>query len=49
MKALKALGQNFLTDTAIAEKIVALGALQPADKVWEIGSGTYFPNFICRL
>jgi len=40
MKALKALGQNFLTDTAIAEKIVSLGALQPADKVWEIGSGT---------
>ena len=40
MKALKALGQNFLTDKSIAEKIVALGELQPEDSVWEIGPGT---------
>ena len=40
MKALKALGQNFLIDKTIASEIVALGDLHKGDKVWEIGPGT---------
>jgi len=40
MKALKSLGQNFLTDKSIAGEIVALGNLHFGDKVWEIGPGT---------
>jgi len=39
MQALKALGQNFLTDPELAARIAALGDLQPGDRVWEIGSG----------
>lgn len=39
IKALKALGQNFLTDLSLASDIVALGELSPGDKVWEIGPG----------
>jgi len=39
MKQLKELGQNFLTDPAIASEIAALGKLKPDDTVWEIGVG----------
>lgn len=39
MKALKELGQNFLTDTTIASQIAALGELCPGETVWEIGPG----------
>ncbi|MDD4310176.1 MAG: 16S rRNA (adenine(1518)-N(6)/adenine(1519)-N(6))-dimethyltransferase RsmA [Candidatus Cloacimonetes bacterium] len=39
MKALKALGQNFLIDSYIAGEIASLGELQTGDRVWEIGAG----------
>lgn len=39
MKAKRSLGQNFLTNTGIAEKIVALAELAPDDHVVEIGPG----------
>lgn len=39
MKALKALGQNFLTDSSIAALIAAWGELKKGDRVWEIGPG----------
>lgn len=39
MQALKALGQNFLTDPDLAARIAALGDLQTGDKVWEVGPG----------
>ena len=39
MKALKELGQNFLTNQSIAEEIASLGELQAGDRVWEIGAG----------
>jgi len=39
VKALKALGQNFLNDPAIAAQIAALGELKEGDRVWEIGPG----------
>jgi len=39
MQALKALGQNFLIDPSLAERIAALGELNPGDRVWEIGAG----------
>jgi len=39
MKALKELGQHFLTSSGLAETIVGLGDLQEGDRVWEIGPG----------
>ena len=39
MKALKELGQNFLTSVSIADEIASLGDLQDGDRVWEIGAG----------
>jgi 16S rRNA (adenine1518-N6/adenine1519-N6)-dimethyltransferase len=39
VKALKALGQNFLNDPAIAAQIATLGELKEGDRVWEIGPG----------
>ena len=39
MKAIKELGQNFLTDTGIASEIADLGRLEPGQQVWEIGPG----------
>lgn len=40
MKAIKELGQHFLTDTGIAAAIVDLAELEPGEIVWEIGPGT---------
>jgi len=40
MKQLKALGQNFLTDPGIAQRIVAEAGVTAQDQVWEIGPGT---------
>lgn len=39
MRAIKALGQNFLNQPDIARRIVELAAIQPGDRVWEIGPG----------
>ena len=39
MRPLKALGQNFLNEPSIAEKIVELAGVQAGDPVWEIGPG----------
>lgn len=39
LQAKYSLGQNFLVNDAIIQKIVALAALQPEDKVLEIGPG----------
>ena len=39
MKAIKELGQHFLIDPTIAEKIAALGDIQPSETIWEIGPG----------
>jgi len=39
MKAIKELGQHFLTDSSIAEAIVDLADIQNGDDVWEIGPG----------
>ncbi len=39
LKALKELGQNFLTDSSIASEIAALAELNQGDRVWEIGPG----------
>lgn len=39
LKAIKSLGQNFLTDHNLAHDIVALGELVPGERVWEIGPG----------
>ncbi len=39
MRPLKALGQNFLIESTIAEKIVELSGVQAGDLVWEIGPG----------
>ncbi|MBP7205949.1 MAG: ribosomal RNA small subunit methyltransferase A [Candidatus Cloacimonetes bacterium] len=39
MRAIKALGQNFLNQPEIAGRIVELAAIQPGDPVWEIGPG----------
>ncbi len=33
------MGQHFLNDQALADRIVSLGELQPGDAVWEIGPG----------
>ncbi len=40
VRALKALGQNFLIDKSIASDIAALANITPADRIWEIGPGT---------
>jgi len=40
MKAIKAWGQHFLTDPAIAARIVAEAGIEPGEEVWEIGPGT---------
>lgn len=39
MRAIKALGQNFLNQPDIARQIVELAGIQPGEKVWEIGPG----------
>ncbi|MCB5223540.1 MAG: 16S rRNA (adenine(1518)-N(6)/adenine(1519)-N(6))-dimethyltransferase RsmA [Candidatus Cloacimonadaceae bacterium] len=39
MRPLKALGQNFLIEPTIAEKIVEMSGVQAGDLVWEIGPG----------
>lgn len=39
MRAIKALGQNFLNQPEIAGRIVELAAIQPGELVWEIGPG----------
>lgn len=39
MRYKKELGQHFLTDRNIAEKIARYGEIKPADNVWEIGPG----------
>ncbi|NMD13116.1 MAG: ribosomal RNA small subunit methyltransferase A [Candidatus Cloacimonetes bacterium] len=39
MQALKSLGQNFLTDRAIAARIVSSAGINPGEHVWEIGPG----------
>lgn len=39
MKALKELGQHFLTSSGLAETIAGLGDLHEGDRVWEIGPG----------
>lgn len=39
IKAIKSLGQNFLTDQSLAYDIADLGDLHEHDKVWEIGPG----------
>ncbi len=39
MKAIKALGQHFLTDAGIAAAIADLGQISPGDRIWEIGPG----------
>ena len=40
MKKLHDLGQNFLTDSSVAEKIAEAARIQADDEVWEIGPGT---------
>ncbi|MDZ4182670.1 MAG: rRNA adenine dimethyltransferase family protein, partial [Candidatus Cloacimonadaceae bacterium] len=40
MKAIKELGQNFLTNPSIAAAIAGFASINPGDKVWEIGPGT---------
>ena len=40
MKKLHELGQNFLTDSFVAEKIAEAAGILADDKVWEIGPGT---------
>lgn len=40
MKAIKELGQNFLTNPSIAAAIAGFALINPGDKVWEIGPGT---------
>ena len=40
MKKLHELGQNFLTDSSVAEKIAEAAGILADDKVWEIGPGT---------
>lgn len=40
MKAIKELGQHFLTDIGIAEAIVDLAEIRAGEPVWEIGPGT---------
>lgn len=40
MRALKELGQHFLSDSGIASAIVDLADLQAGEPVWEIGPGT---------
>ncbi len=39
MRAIKALGQNFLNQPDIAHRIVELAQIRPGDRVWEIGPG----------
>ena len=39
LRADKALGQNFLQDPSILEKIVLAADIQPADTILEIGPG----------
>lgn len=39
MKAIKELGQHFLTDPAIASAIAELGEISAGDRVWEVGPG----------
>ena len=47
--AIKRLGQNFLIDSNIARKIVALAEITPADHVLEIGPGRgILTNALCR-
>lgn len=40
MKAIKELGQHFLTDPGIASDIADLGEIVPHDRIWEIGPGS---------
>lgn len=40
MKAKKSLGQNFLRDRTIIERIVSAAGVQRADRIFEIGPGT---------
>ena len=40
VKAKKSLGQNFLIDKNIINKIVAVANIQPYDNILEIGPGT---------
>ncbi|MDD2423443.1 MAG: 16S rRNA (adenine(1518)-N(6)/adenine(1519)-N(6))-dimethyltransferase RsmA [Candidatus Cloacimonetes bacterium] len=39
MKAIKELGQHFLTDAGIAGRIADLGQILPGERIWEIGPG----------
>lgn len=39
MKAIKALGQHFLTDAGIASRIADLGQISAGERIWEIGPG----------
>ena len=39
MRAIKELGQHFLTDTGIASRIADLGQISPGERIWEIGPG----------
>lgn len=40
VKANKSLGQNFLKDQSVIERILATADIQPTDRVFEIGPGT---------
>ena len=40
MKAKKSLGQNFLRDRTIIERIVSAAGVQRTDRIFEIGPGT---------
>ncbi len=39
MKAIKELGQHFLSDQGIASDIADLGQINPGERIWEIGPG----------
>jgi 16S rRNA (adenine1518-N6/adenine1519-N6)-dimethyltransferase len=39
IKPLKQFGQHFLTDNAIADRIVEAGDIKPGEPIWEIGPG----------
>lgn len=45
VKAKKSLGQNFLIDTEVIEKIFSVAEVQPTDWVFEIGPGTGILTF----
>jgi len=40
LKAIKELGQHFLTDSGIAAQIADLGDIKTHERIWEIGPGT---------